>query len=99
MEITKEQAKEILDVFGPCTVLYECTDATELIERAKEERTLYTLLWALIDSEDIHLEQRGNQWSGENEERFKADTAEDETFLRELKQRVTKYLADKKAVS
>jgi len=92
MTLTFEQAKAIRQAFGPCTVVYECMDTRELVEEAADEPDLSTFVESLLASEEIHLEQRGNQWSGENEEQFRAEVAEDERFLADVRERVETFL-------
>lgn len=92
MNLSLEQAKQIIDVFGPCTTLYECREPRELVEEAASEPDLETLVLSLLASEGLYLEQRGNQWSGENEAQFREDVAADKVFLSEVRTRVLDYL-------
>lgn len=92
MKISEEQAKQIHEVFGPCTFLYECGDTEEIIAQGEENETIKDLLDSLFESESLHLEQRGNQWSGEDEEQFKKDVASDKQFLAGLRKRIDDYI-------
>lgn len=96
-KITEQQAKEIHELFGPCTFLYECGDTEEIMAQSAECDTVKALLYSLFEAESLHLEQRGNQWSGENEEQFKKEVAEDKRFLKELRKRIREYLKKEKA--
>jgi hypothetical protein len=93
MIITENDAKKIREeVFGPCTVLYECGDEEEVMAQAAENSSVKALLESLYESESLFLEQRGNQWSGENEVQFREDVAGDKRFLSAIKERISLYL-------
>lgn len=54
--MTQEQAKAIIDAFGPCTTLYECTTPEELIKEYQEDDTssIADFVQTLYDVEDVH---------------------------------------------
>jgi len=56
---TEKQANDILGAFGPCTVVYECNDVSDIIRDAEESR--YTSARQLVDSwfdiEEIHMDR------------------------------------------
>jgi len=94
MTLTTEQAKAIIEAFGPCTSVYECREPAELVEDALDFSDLATLVCALFKAEEIFLEQRGNQWSGENEKQFRAEVADDKRFLAAVWERLWLFLRD-----
>jgi hypothetical protein len=90
--LSVEQAQAILEVFGPCSSTYECTSAAEIVEAAKEYPSLSAFCKDLIEGESVFWEQRGNQWSGEDEEKFKAEVRADKALLAGIRHRVKDFL-------
>lgn len=57
MKISKEQAKKVLDAFGPCTTLYECTTTEELIEEVVQAESLQDFICTQIKCEEIRMDR------------------------------------------
>lgn len=57
MKMSNELAEKVLEAFGPCTTLYECTTAEELIEQAKDFDTLKECIDVMLTCEEIHAER------------------------------------------
>lgn len=88
MQITLEQADRIRKAFGPCSSVYECMDLEDIVREAEGYATVKAFVRRLLKGEELFLEQRGNQWSGENEEEFRAAVAEDKAFVKSMRVRV-----------
>src|SRR4051812_11718170 len=59
-ELTVELASKIIDAFGSCTTIYECTTPEELIEdynASDYERTIADLVSVQLTVEDIHVDR------------------------------------------
>jgi hypothetical protein len=53
--LLKEEAQKILDAFGPCTTLYECSSANDLVREAGDDfNSLPEMLDCLLRVESIH---------------------------------------------
>jgi len=63
-----------------------------LVEEAVEFETLKAFLDDQLDMETLRWEQRGNQWSGENETEFKAAVSEDQRMLADIRTRIDAWL-------
>lgn len=57
MILSFERAQEIINAFGQCTVLYECTLPQELIDDAIDQESELTLVKLLLDVESIHADR------------------------------------------
>ena len=63
---TLEEAKRIIEAFGPCTVLYECTTPEELVKQLQHYQeqkggpALQDYLEVLLDVEGIYAEREGD---------------------------------------
>lgn len=59
LQLTIEVAKQIIEAFGPCTSLYECTTPEELVEKAQAPwvNSLPELIDGLLRSEEVFLER------------------------------------------
>jgi len=93
MELTMEEAREIIKVFGPNSVLYECTEPEEVVVGAREYKTISHMLNSLIAAEIWRGERQENYClSGEE---FKRISEENKKFIRDLRARVRFYKVHK----
>ena len=56
MKITPTQAKEMREVFGSCTVLFECVSDAELIADS-DGMELAEYAWFRYDIESVHVDR------------------------------------------
>ena len=90
--MTLEEAKAILQLFGPCTQLYECMTAEEVVEDAAKFATAKEYVEMRLRIEDV-LCDRMNEAAYEREAgaglgSHAQTIAENKAFMRELRERL-----------
>ena len=65
MRLTLKQATDIVNAFGPCTVLYECMGPEDLAERALDCADIRELIALNLRLESIAAERDGfwSEWA------------------------------------
>lgn len=66
--VSKETAKEILEVFGPCTMIYECMSIRDIQAEVAETPIAEYLQWRLsleynaLEGAFAHMDPLSSQW-------------------------------------
>lgn len=91
--MTIDEAKRMIEVFGPCTSMYECSTPQELLDRITNPNDLNDVAWIEYDLEKVFWEREFDygdlSYGG-------VDRGEHERFMSELRDRITNEYGPRK---
>lgn len=86
--MTLDEAKQLMKLFGPCTTMYECRTAEEVLEEHKND-SLLEAAWFEYDLESVHIDRQQSATDNDDEIRELGE------FLAELNTRIRETLGDR----
>ena len=92
MNITKETAKQIINVFGPCSHVYECYSPEDIINDAEEYDNLRELFDLYIDVAEIRADRSNGAASYRGDEYHKKVIQENKEMISGIEDRANAFL-------